>query len=231
MNQLTEIAEDYGLHKLSEDSGISRPHIYRILSGKNSPSLETLESLLSTLGYSIEIKEGHKNELNLNKEDHLSYAMAHYGAPLVITKESKNKYAEFTIPDVNKVIYHGIKKGRYSAKINSVLPFFIHKNFNDSDFEEIIDLIDDRQYLGYVLEILYRITLQSEYIMAISQLNIDPSLLRVKNLIKGTKSNKYKDSLLNSTKNSIAKTWKFRTLDSFESIKNRFNKWCKFDLH
>lgn len=177
------------------------------------------------------LAEGTTSHLDLTKIEDLKFAMAHYGAPLIISVETKEAYKNYSLPDLESVLLHAVRKGRSSAEINSVLPFFIHKNIADLDFGSLIDLYDDRQYLGYLFDLLYKLTSERKYIMAISKLNIDVVRLRTKTLMKGRPKNKFRMAFFNRIINPVAKSWKFRTGDSFDNIMQRFAKWSGIDLY
>ncbi|MEZ4753550.1 MAG: helix-turn-helix transcriptional regulator [Bdellovibrionota bacterium] len=231
ITQIADLAKQYGLTRLSEESGISRPHLHRILSGKNSPSLDTLLSVLDILGCSIELKFGTHQALDLARNDHLTLALAHYGAPLFVQESTIAKHKSCRIPPLGEVAFQALLNGRSNASINTVLPVFLHKNLQELNLDKIIENFDDHQYLGYLLDILYRLTSERKYILAISKLNIDPSHIRTKKLIKGSPNNNFQKDFFKKVDNPAANTWKFQTSDSLESVKLRFNKWNNFDLH
>lgn len=47
-----------GMSKIAKKSHISREHIYRMLSEKGNPELETLKKLLGTMGFKLAIARG-----------------------------------------------------------------------------------------------------------------------------------------------------------------------------
>ena len=222
-------ARAYGLTRLSEESGIARPYIHRILSGKSSPSLRILEKLLTPLGLTIAIKEEKVHLIDLAEINYLKLAMAHYGAPLIVEFALKESVRTLGMPSLIEVIIAALQKGRNDAEINAVLPTFIDKNIEEVNLDLVIDSFEDRQYLGYLLDILYTLTSNRKYVLAISRLDIHE--LRTKNLIRGRTKNKFQKAFFARCTNPIAKAWKFKTGDSFESIKQRFVKWRSGDLY
>lgn len=60
---LRDVAEAHGgMTKLSRLTGISREHIYRMLSEKGNPELETLKRLLNALGLKLSIASKEQNK-------------------------------------------------------------------------------------------------------------------------------------------------------------------------
>lgn len=231
LGQIKERAEEYGLTRLSQDSGVSRPQIHKILNGSSSPSLETLTKILATLGLGLRLTRGSQRQLDLTKMEALKYAMASYGAPYVLSNEAIEGLREAAIPSLKDTLIHAIKEGRYSSEINSLLPFFIHKNSAKIDLPSLTSSINDSQYYGYILDLLFRMTDDRKYLMALSHLKIQEGQLRHAPLIKGERRNRFQKAYFDRVVNPVAQSWKFSTADSFESIKQRFNKWSEGDLH
>lgn len=60
---LRDVAEAQGgMTKLARFTGISREHIYRMLSDKGNPELETLKRLLSAMGLKLSIASKDQNK-------------------------------------------------------------------------------------------------------------------------------------------------------------------------
>ena len=232
LGEIEKIAKDYGLKRLSAASGISRPHIHKIFSGRSSPSLETLMKILVPLGCSLKLKITKSPAiLDLTTIEGLKFAMASYGAPFILSNEIIETHKNYALPQLETVLLQALRKGRDFAEINTVLPFFINSNLSDINLERLTLLFDDKQYLGYLLDLLYQLTNEGKYIMAISKLNIDINRLRPKILIKGNPKNKYQKAFFSKSINRAAENWKFSTGDSFNNIRQRFDKWRNVDLH
>jgi len=55
-----------GIGKLAKQTGISREHLYQILSGKHTPRLDSLMSILSSLGFRIRLERAGKVDTATN---------------------------------------------------------------------------------------------------------------------------------------------------------------------
>lgn len=53
---LRQIAESRGMAAVAERAGLPRESIYRVLSPKGNPRLETLLAILAALGFRLEVR-------------------------------------------------------------------------------------------------------------------------------------------------------------------------------
>lgn len=53
---LKKSAREYGLLRLSRKTGLARSYLYKIIDGSTSPTIDSLEKLISELGYEIEFR-------------------------------------------------------------------------------------------------------------------------------------------------------------------------------
>lgn len=53
VNSLAKAAEEYGLARLSRETGINRTHFYRIFSERGNPSIETILRIAQVLGFKV----------------------------------------------------------------------------------------------------------------------------------------------------------------------------------
>lgn len=60
LSVLRQIAEAQGMAKVAERAGIPRESIYRVLSSKGNPRLETLLSVISALGLRLDVRSAHE---------------------------------------------------------------------------------------------------------------------------------------------------------------------------
>lgn len=165
-------ARKYGLSRLSEESGISRSQLHRVLNGKNT-SLETIGRILEVLGLSLTIKKTREDlTLSLANKEALKFALAVHGAPLLVDRERELEFKGQKIPSKNKTLIAALQKGREDSAINAVLPIFIHKNWNEIDLGELMMAEVDPRYLAYQLDLLYRLTNSLDYLDAMT--NVRP---------------------------------------------------------
>ena len=224
IQSITKYAREYGLSRLSEESGISRSQIHRVLNGKNT-SLETLGKLLDILGLSLRIQKRKDNTLSLNNRNALKFALANQGAPLLTDSASEDEFMGRTIPTKTKTLIAALKAGRKDSSINSILPIFIHKNWKDFNIGEIMRADIESKYLAYQLDLLYRLTNNLDYFELISKLYPKEGIASKQILIKGRRRNKMQERVFARTENGPATAWGYKTSDSFDTIKQRFEKW------
>ena len=223
ITSLAESAREYGLSRLSEESSISRSQIHRILHGKNT-SIETLERLLDVLGFSLRLEKKAESTFSLCDKRSLEFALAIHGAPLLT--ENENEFRGQKIPSKTMTLIAALKAGRWDSRINSILPFFIHKNWDDIDISELKRAEIDRRYLSYQLDLLYRLTNNLDYVEAIGNFRPRKKTLPKQVLIKGRKRNAIQNRIFSRTENGAATAWGYKTSDSFNDIEARFRKWC-----
>jgi probable addiction module antidote protein len=56
---LGEIAKSRGMKELAEDTGLSRQSLYKTLSGKTNPKIETIDKIVQSLGFKLQIIPKH----------------------------------------------------------------------------------------------------------------------------------------------------------------------------
>ena len=49
------IVREIGVHPVARAMGVQAPNVYRLISGERDPQLSTIERLLSSIGYRLEI--------------------------------------------------------------------------------------------------------------------------------------------------------------------------------
>ena len=223
---ISESAREYGLSRLSEESGISRSQIHRVLHGKNT-SLETLGRLLDVLGLSLTIKRIRpESTLSLSSNEALKFSLASHGAPLLTDHEMEEKCRSKKIPSKTKTLIAALKAGRADSGINTILPIFIHKNWKDFDLAELKKADVDQKYLAYQLDLLYRLTNNLDYLGAIIKFWPHKKIIITKQiLIKGRKKNGMQERIFSRTENGAATAWGYKTSDSLDNIRARFEKW------
>lgn len=212
---------------MSEESGISRSQIHRVLAGKNT-SLETLGRILDVLGLSLSLNQTRANPvLSLADKDALKFALASHGAPLPLGSEKVKNFFGLKIPSKTKTLIAALKVGRTDSGINTILPIFIFKSWKDLELTELKETDIDRKYLAYQLDLLYRLTNDLSYLEAITAFLPNRDDVSKQILIKGRKKNKMQERIFSRTENGAAKAWGYKTTDSFESIEARFRKWSQ----
>jgi probable addiction module antidote protein len=58
---LGEIAKSNGMKELAEDTGLSRQSLYKTLSGKTNPKIETIDKIIKSLGFKLQVVSNHNN--------------------------------------------------------------------------------------------------------------------------------------------------------------------------
>ena len=51
------VKANVGISKLAKDTSLNRQNLYKIFSGKSSPKLETIENILSSIGFTMTIEK------------------------------------------------------------------------------------------------------------------------------------------------------------------------------
>ncbi|MEM7182286.1 MAG: hypothetical protein AAF518_15330 [Spirochaetota bacterium] len=155
----------------------------------------------------------------MNDEDFFRWSMAAYGAPISCEKQYTTK------AELNQLLKKALEYGRKSAEINSILPVFIYKNKDSFDWNLIISSTKEKAYLGYLLNTIHSYRDTPDLAEIYAQLYKQASPMRKKFLIQKEKIGKFIEKRMNENDNEIAKTWRFKTLDSLENNKKRFEKW------
>src|SRR5690606_31046094 len=97
---------DYGIAKLSRDTGISRSNIYGIIDGTIEPKISTIEKILNILGYELILTSKKNKKPSLLDQAYLRWSLIQYGAPLSSDQEFNHK------PDINELLIETLKHGR-----------------------------------------------------------------------------------------------------------------------
>lgn len=53
--QVETIVREIGVHPVARAMGVQPPNVYRLISGERDPQLSTIERLLTSIGYRLEI--------------------------------------------------------------------------------------------------------------------------------------------------------------------------------
>lgn len=225
LRSLQSKIQQLGVTELSKRTGISKMQIHRIVNGTSSPTLQTLEKIGSALGYELELRPTYKEELFRNDDKGLKQALAHYGAPLLVEGDKSPQ----RWPSLRQTVLRALERGREEPDINSVLPYFLNSNREDLDFAELARLTNEPRYLAYLLTVLFHITSERIYLEGLRCFSIPKGSQGKIPLIKQSLTKQQKKRLSQS-KNKLAEMWGFMTLDSIDSIQNRFNKWSSANL-
>lgn len=218
-------AKKYGILKLQKETGLSRSHIYSILSGKTDPSWQTLQKLLAPLGYEPQFKKRSFQPTaprDLNNSDYIIWNLVRFGAPLFSEKN-------FEAPlDINQALISALRLGREKAQINAILPYFIHRNWEQFHWKNILKEASESElrYLGYLLNLIIHFTNNLEISELLTKIREKVGkTLRTEKLVGKGKISKFEKKKFETTQNMIADSWRFKTSDSLAGIAERFKKW------
>jgi len=216
---LQKLINDYGIQKLHNHTGISRSHLYGIQSGTIEPKVSTFVKIINCLGYQLDITPTNNDKFDLTNDDYFLWSLYHYQAPVL----AKIKFQK--APDVNELLIVTLAKGRISPEVNTIAPMFIFKNWLKFDWDLILLRTDEKNYLGYLLNLVDHICNIPEIAEIYSKIYRQFKPENFSNLIKKENIGKYEKKRREQVDNMIARTWKFKTLDTLETIKERFEKW------
>lgn len=226
-DKLIKKFKNYGVDKLSEDTGVSRSNIYSIVRGEVNPRISTLEKLLEPLNLCIAIQSNLENISALQRDEVFAKTiyknLAYYGAPL----SSDESGEELNLFPITKVLSHALLLGRRDSTINSILPYFIYINWESIEWEEVILDSEIKRYLGYLINVIFFITNDINVLGLLSKLVNEVEFKRKEKLIKrknlvGPILNK----MFEATENKVADTWMFLTTDALADLEKRFQKWA-----
>jgi len=212
IERLKTMASKKSVAQLALETGINRQHIYRLLRGENSPSLQITEKIARALGCEISLSQ-------TESSDQLLAELATIGAPI----SSDPSLAKRKSP--NSILRAALQKGRKDPDINSILPVTLYKNKSRLDWDFILET-EDPFYLGYTLDMILQA--KDDHEIRELRLRISPPAtdFPIVPLINDSPS-KRKIALMNHTQNPIAKYWHFLTLDTVESNTTRMKKWLR----
>jgi transcriptional regulator with XRE-family HTH domain len=224
LNEIVSDLKIFGVSRLERMTGLSRSHIYSILNGKTDPSLETIEKLLSPLGYQLSLKRkimrSNERLLTNEDEDFILWSLTQHGAPL-LTKESFPTHL-----DIDETLIASLDHGRKNAQINTVLPIFIFKNSHKLNCKNIKRRVPDKRYLAYILNLIVHITNDLDIGGKLQELRNEVGSIRhPQRLVKRGKMSEFEKKKFDTVENMIANSWKFKTADSLDGIEERFRKW------
>lgn len=210
--------KDYGINKLSKETGVSRSNIYGIMNGEVSPSLATYQKLTERLGYQLELTKKQPMDMDPN---YLIWSLASWGAPIMTE-------GHYSPPmDLNLLLIKSLSKGREEPRINTILPFFIYKNWDKFKWPKIMRETSERQYLSYLINIIFHITNDLKTNSILAELQTYRIQKKKQFLIKSQKQSRFELKRFEITDNKIAKSWNYQTADDLSSITQRFNKWLR----
>lgn len=218
---INKAIKDYGINKLSKDTGVSRSNIYGIINGEISPTLATYQKLTQQLGYQLELKKQRPANTDPN---YLIWSLAFWGAP-IMTDNHYNSPIK-----INLLLIKSLSKGRKEPRINAILPFFIYKNWDQLKWTKIIRETSEKQYLGYLINIIFHITNDLKVNSILAELQTYRISKKKQPLIRSHEQNRFKLKRFEATDNKIAKSWNYLTADDLSSITQRFNKWLKTSI-
>jgi len=222
--QLCKQIKDYGIERMSRETGLSRSNIYGIIKHEITPRIDTYQCLLEALGYELKITKRIKDKKDKNYIDQLKANLSDYGAP--INTSTKN-YKSMTL---DETFIEALEYGRTDTSINVSLPYFIHKNFDQLEIMNTIQITNEPLYLGYLLNLIALLTNNIKTISYMSILESMHTVPKKQPLIKNQTIGKFQKKALKETDNACAAKWGFETLDSMSNIKSRFDKWNEAQL-
>lgn len=212
IERLKTMASKKPVAQLALETGINRQHIYRLLRGENSPSLQITEKIARALGCEISLSQ-------TESSDQLLAELATIGAPI----SSDPTLAKRKSP--NSILRAALQEGRKSPTINSILPVTLFKNKTLLDWEFIFET-EESFYLGYILDMILQAKDDPEIRELKSRISLPSTDLQTVPLIDNSPSER-KLALMKYKQNYIAKRWGFLTLDTIDSNTARMKKWLR----
>ncbi len=204
----------YGMKPLAKKAGVSRTSLYNLLNGQNFEG-ETLAKVSKVLNLELGV---------LNKTpmyEDVCNNLAYYGAPLFF---DKSKPFTMSLEETSK---WGLKYSKNDGLLESVMPFFLLKNFKSFNRAKLFSLLDEEaqlQLFGYYLE------LAGEYAKNKKMKEFANSFYQrvFESLYLGSdKPTERTLDVLKSKKNTVAKKWNVLTFSSLNDYFMRFRKWDK----
>lgn len=219
LDTIRDESKQFGITRLSLETGISRSNLYGIFDGSIEPKISTIEKILKSLGYVIAIKPIHTPSIDLADTNFLRWSLSQYGAPISVEQKFQSK------AEINELLLMTLKQARRDPELNSILPLFIFKNLERFNWDHILRDTKEAQYLGYLLSLIDHI--KCDPILKELSLKIyrEHKPTKIQHLISGKKPGKFLTKKLEENTNQVAKFWHFKTLDTLGDIEARFHKW------
>jgi transcriptional regulator with XRE-family HTH domain len=207
---LAEAIKSSDITDLAAKASVDRSHLYKILKGKNSPSLDLAEKISQARGLRLAL-------LRTVSDDQLFAELNALGAPLAAEPSPSKRKSP------NSILLDALIAGRRSAAINSILPITLWKNAGSLDWDLFLETADT-SYLGYLLDIVCVATADKTIIDAKNAIPLPLPTAPFSPLIHvGVTPRKL--SLMKLKQNLVAEKWHFYTLDTMEANCERFKKW------
>jgi len=212
LDHLKDKMKAYGMKPLAEEAGVARASLYNLFSGENFES-ETLDKVARVLGleYGFVAK--------VPSYEDVCNQLACLGAPLLA---DKSKPQTMSLEEATK---WGLKFSKTHGLLESVMPFFLLKNFKSYKRAKLLAQMDeekDLQLLGYYLDLAYEYSDDKklkEFAALFYQEGFAPLYFG------GEKPTARALEVMKAKKNRVADKWNVYTLGSMEDYFLRFKKW------
>lgn len=215
LDLLKDMMKVYGMKSLAEKAGVSRTSLYNFLHGENFEG-NTLEKVSVVLN--VELAVVGKTPDYESVCNHLAY----YKAPLLYDKSVP---VTMSLEETTK---WGLKFSKDDGLLDSVMPFFLLKNFKLFNRARLLAQMDAEylyQLLGFYLELgaEYRKNKNiNEFTNSFYEKNFLPLYMSKE------KPSRRALEVLKSKNNLVGKKWNVFSFGSLEDYFTRFRKWEKF---